>query len=162
MVHPLPMVTPGMMVVLPPIQQSSPMVTGRANSMPSRRGCTSVSCVAAKMDTNGPNCTRFPIVTMPQSRITRLENVEVGIEIISDLDIASVIDINRRLDERAGADPAHYPLQQGLSVLDQGLGRSVVREVCVVLVHEPPRFEAAFYQSRLLCVVPSFLVRVFS
>ncbi|KAI1354468.1 hypothetical protein F5Y01DRAFT_251199 [Xylaria sp. FL0043] len=71
-VQPLPIVTPGMMVVLPPIQQSSPMVTGLAYSIPSRRDCTSVSCVAANMKTNGPNCTRLPIVTMPQSNMTRL------------------------------------------------------------------------------------------
>ncbi|KAI0971069.1 hypothetical protein F4678DRAFT_91493 [Xylaria arbuscula] len=55
MVQPLPMVTPGMMVVLPPIQQSSPMTTGLAYSIPSRRDCTSVSCVAANMETKGPN-----------------------------------------------------------------------------------------------------------
>ncbi|KAI3336903.1 hypothetical protein HD806DRAFT_475120 [Xylariaceae sp. AK1471] len=75
MVQPLPMVTPGMMVVFPPIQQSSPMMTGLANSIPSRRDCTSVSCVAAKMDTKGPNCTRLPIVTRAQSKITRLRVV---------------------------------------------------------------------------------------
>ncbi|KAI1812139.1 hypothetical protein GGS20DRAFT_44171 [Poronia punctata] len=46
-VHPFPIVTPGMMVVFPPIQQSSPIVTGFAYSIPSRRDCTSVSCVAA-------------------------------------------------------------------------------------------------------------------
>ncbi|KAI1363677.1 hypothetical protein F5Y08DRAFT_329175 [Xylaria arbuscula] len=71
-VHPLPIVTPGIIVVFPPIQQSSPMTTGRAYSIPSRRDCTSVSWVAAKMDTKGPNITRFPIVTSPQSNITRL------------------------------------------------------------------------------------------
>ncbi|EGR51607.1 uncharacterized protein TRIREDRAFT_55036, partial [Trichoderma reesei QM6a] len=50
-VHPLPIVTPGMMVVLPPIQQSSPMVTLPPYSMPARREATPVSCVAPKMDT---------------------------------------------------------------------------------------------------------------
>ncbi|KAI0550112.1 hypothetical protein F4679DRAFT_220014 [Xylaria curta] len=72
MVHPFPMVTPGMIVTLPPIQQSSPMTTGLAYSMLSRRDCTSVSWVAANMDTKGPNITRFPISTIPQSNITRL------------------------------------------------------------------------------------------
>ncbi|KAF3761401.1 hypothetical protein M406DRAFT_265858, partial [Cryphonectria parasitica EP155] len=43
MVQPLPMVTPGIMVTLPPIQQSSPMVTGMAYSTPSRRDWTPVS-----------------------------------------------------------------------------------------------------------------------
>lgn len=36
-VHPFPIVTPGRMLTLPPIQQSSPMNTGSANSTPSRR-----------------------------------------------------------------------------------------------------------------------------
>ncbi|KAI0862336.1 hypothetical protein F4860DRAFT_124879 [Xylaria cubensis] len=76
MVHPFPMVTPGMIVTLPPIQQSSPMMTGLAYSMLSRRDCTSVSWVAANMDTKGPNITRFPISTMPQSNITRLAKGE--------------------------------------------------------------------------------------
>lgn len=75
-VQPLPIVTPGMMVVLPPIQQSSPIVTPLAYSTPSRRDCTSVSCVAAKMETKGPNMTRLPMVTMPQSRITRLKRAD--------------------------------------------------------------------------------------
>lgn len=55
MVHPFPIVTPGMMVTFPPIQQSSPIVTWPAYSTPSRRDWTPVSCVAAKMETNGPN-----------------------------------------------------------------------------------------------------------
>ncbi|PSR74472.1 hypothetical protein BD289DRAFT_354870, partial [Coniella lustricola] len=72
MVQPLPILTPGIIVTLPPIQQSSPIETGMAYSTPSRRDCTSVSCVAAKMDTKGPNMTRWPMVTMAQSRMTRL------------------------------------------------------------------------------------------
>ena len=72
MVHPSPMVTPGRMVTCPPIQQSSPIVTSRAYSMFSRRDWTSVSCVAAKMLTKGPNMHRSPMVTSEQSRMTRL------------------------------------------------------------------------------------------
>lgn len=73
MVHPSPIVTPGRIVTWPPIQQSSPIVTSRAYSILSRRECTSVSWVAAKMLTKGPNMTRSPIVTMPQSRMTVLK-----------------------------------------------------------------------------------------
>lgn len=75
-VHPFPIVTPGIMVVLPPIQQSSPMVTLPPYSMPLRRDCTSVSCVAPNIETKGPNRTRWPMVTMPQSRITRLKSLK--------------------------------------------------------------------------------------
>ncbi|PKK50798.1 hypothetical protein CI102_5237, partial [Trichoderma harzianum] len=50
-VHPFPIVKPGMMVVLPPIQQSSPMVTLPPYSIPLRRDWTPVSCVAPNIDT---------------------------------------------------------------------------------------------------------------
>lgn len=71
-VHPFPMVTPARRTTFPPIQQSFPIVTGWAYSILSRRDCTSVSCVAAKMLTEGPIMTRWPIVTRAQSRIVRL------------------------------------------------------------------------------------------
>ncbi|TFK46549.1 hypothetical protein OE88DRAFT_1638215, partial [Heliocybe sulcata] len=72
-VHPSPIVTPGRMTTCPPIQQSFPITTGFAYSMSSLRLCTSVSCVAAKMDTLGPNMTLSPMVTSPQSRMVRLK-----------------------------------------------------------------------------------------
>ncbi|KAI2642527.1 hypothetical protein GGS21DRAFT_176261 [Xylaria nigripes] len=156
-VQPLPMVTPGMMVVFPPIQQSSPMTTGLAYSMPSRRDCTSVSWVAAKIDTKGPNCTRFPIVTKAQSKMTRLirgrAKIEIRIEIIPDPDITTVVQVDRWFYERSGPDLAHDALQHGLPVLREGLQRGVVREVRVVLVHEAPRLEAARQQLRCLRIV---------
>lgn len=71
-VQPLPIVTPGMIVTFPPIQLSSPIETGFAYSTPSRRERTSVSWVAAKMDTKGPNETRLPIFIMLQSNMTKL------------------------------------------------------------------------------------------
>ncbi|KAH8706178.1 hypothetical protein BGZ61DRAFT_350933, partial [Ilyonectria robusta] len=71
-VHPLPIVTPGITVVFPPIQQSSPIVMGKAYSTRLRREATLVSCVAENSDTFGPNSTRFPILTMLQSRMERL------------------------------------------------------------------------------------------
>lgn len=72
-VQPCPMVTPGKITVFPPIQQSSPITTGLAYSTLSRLDCTSVSCVAAIIDTLGPNMTVLPIVTRPQSKIVRLK-----------------------------------------------------------------------------------------
>ncbi|TFK95208.1 hypothetical protein BDV98DRAFT_518227, partial [Pterulicium gracile] len=72
-VHPCPIVTPGRITVCPPIQQSSPIVTGFANSIFSLLLFTSVSCVAAKMLTFGPSITRSPIVTMAQSSMQRLK-----------------------------------------------------------------------------------------
>jgi hypothetical protein len=69
-----PMLTPGKIVTFPPIQQSSPIVTSLAYSISFLRDSTSVSCVAPKILTKGPNITRSPIVTRLQSRITRLEN----------------------------------------------------------------------------------------
>ncbi|KAI4521844.1 hypothetical protein K523DRAFT_243387, partial [Schizophyllum commune Tattone D] len=72
-VQPFPIVTPGKTTTLAPIQQSSPMVIGRAYSMLSRRLCTSVSCVAVSRETLGPNMTRSPIVTRAQSRMVRLK-----------------------------------------------------------------------------------------
>ena len=72
-VTPLPIFTPGKMTTFPPIQQSSPTTTGFPYSMLSRRDCTSASCVAAKMDTLGPNIHRSPIVTSEQSRIVKLK-----------------------------------------------------------------------------------------
>lgn len=54
------------------------METQLAYSTPSRRDWTPTSCVAANIETNGPNMTRFPIVTMPQSKTTRLCEVLVG------------------------------------------------------------------------------------
>lgn len=78
-VHPFPIVTPAMMVTVPPIQQSSPIVTDLAYSMSSRRDWTSVSCVAAKMETLGPNMTLLPMVTRPQSRIHKLGRISSAI-----------------------------------------------------------------------------------
>ncbi|KAF1365810.1 hypothetical protein EJ07DRAFT_94685, partial [Lizonia empirigonia] len=72
-VQPLPIVTPGSITTLPPIQQSSPIITGLPYSMLSLRLCTSASCVAAKMLTLGPNMHLSPIVTRLQSRIVRLK-----------------------------------------------------------------------------------------
>ncbi|KAF2797329.1 hypothetical protein K505DRAFT_144872 [Melanomma pulvis-pyrius CBS 109.77] len=72
-VHPLPIVTPGRITTCPPIQQSWPIVTGIPYSISSRRLCTSTSCVAAKMETLGPNMQRSPMVTILQSRMVRLK-----------------------------------------------------------------------------------------
>ncbi|KAI2629223.1 hypothetical protein GGS26DRAFT_117917 [Hypomontagnella submonticulosa] len=72
-VHPSPIVTPGRITTCPPIQQSSPIVTGLAYSTSSLRLCTSVSWVAVNIDTFGPNITRSPIVTNAQSKMVRLK-----------------------------------------------------------------------------------------
>ncbi|KAH7165312.1 hypothetical protein EDB81DRAFT_638805, partial [Dactylonectria macrodidyma] len=65
-VQPLPIVTLGMMMAFPPIQQSSPISSNR------RRDAISVSCVTANSDTLGPKSTLLPSLTMPQSRMQRL------------------------------------------------------------------------------------------
>jgi hypothetical protein len=72
MVQPFPILIPGMMIVFPPIQQSFPIVTSLAYSSPSRLDWSSISWVAAKMLTPGPNETLSPIVTIPQSSIVEL------------------------------------------------------------------------------------------
>ena len=72
MVQPFPILTPGRMIVFPPIQQSFKIVTSLAYSSPSRLDWSSVSWVAAKMLTPGPNETLSPIFTMPQSSIVVL------------------------------------------------------------------------------------------
>ncbi|KAH7129377.1 hypothetical protein B0J13DRAFT_453587 [Dactylonectria estremocensis] len=69
MVQPSPMVTPGRMTTAPPIQQSSPIVTGFPNSMFSLRLATSTSWVAVVIMTLGPNMTRSPMVTSATSRM---------------------------------------------------------------------------------------------
>lgn len=86
-VHPSPIVTPGRTIVPPPIQQSLPMVTCLEKSIPSRRDCTSVSCVAAKMATDGPRKTRSPIVTRPQSKMTKLAHFNVSLELVLPCDL---------------------------------------------------------------------------
>lgn len=149
-VHPFPIVTPGMMVVLPPIQQSSPISTERAYSRPSRRDCTLVSCVAAKMDTKGPNMTRFPILTKLQSRITRLQKkhksaysscarslpwgiewpvLKVGIKCVPNGYVATIVNLQRGFDEGAFADTTHNLLEHGLPICAERRGCGIVREV---------------------------------
>lgn len=112
-VHPFPMTTPGKMTTFPPTQQSLPIATPRANSMLSRRDCTSVSWVAANMLTDGPNITRSPIVTKPSSRIVMLhvasapgdshgtanENLlSISVERGSNGSITSIVDKKGRLN----------------------------------------------------------------
>ncbi|KAH6908356.1 hypothetical protein BKA70DRAFT_1103479, partial [Coprinopsis sp. MPI-PUGE-AT-0042] len=72
MVHPFPMVTPGRIIAPAPIQQSSPMTIGFANSFNALRELMLVSCVAVRTLTPGPNIVRAPIVTRAQSRMTQL------------------------------------------------------------------------------------------
>ncbi|CCF35112.1 hypothetical protein CH063_06963 [Colletotrichum higginsianum] len=71
-VVPRPMVTPGRMIVPPPIQQSSSMRTGRPYSTNLMRESTLVSWPAQYMLTLGPNWTRSPMMTRLTSRIVRL------------------------------------------------------------------------------------------
>ncbi|KAF1830414.1 hypothetical protein BDW02DRAFT_507656, partial [Decorospora gaudefroyi] len=72
-VTPLPIVTPVQLTTFPPTQQSSPITTGRPYSTLALRLRTSVSCVAAKILTLGPNMHRWPMVTRAQSKMVRLK-----------------------------------------------------------------------------------------
>jgi hypothetical protein len=112
-VHPFPIVIPGIITVFPPIQQSFPIVTSLAYSTPSRRDWISVSWVAAKMLTPGPNNTLSPIWTIPQSSTVKLHIVsdelplhfedlntlEVCVDIRTNGYIASIINPERRVNE---------------------------------------------------------------
>ena len=68
-----PMVTPGRMVTPPPIQQLSPMATGRAHSMRVLRCVGSVEWQAVYMLTLGPTKQSSPMVTGASSSIVRLK-----------------------------------------------------------------------------------------
>jgi len=134
-----PILTPGKIVTFPPIQQSSPIETSLAYSMSFLLDSTSVSCVALKMLTKGPNMTRSPIVTRLQSRITRLDgrrnesapssfpcthiygalvaiSLEIRVKLLPNQDVAPIVDVERGLDERIGAYAAHDLTEHDLSV----------------------------------------------
>lgn len=85
--------------------------------------------------------------------------LEVGVEALPDGDVAAVVDADGRLDECALAYVAHQPLQDGLSVLDDGPVRGVAGEVRVVFVHELAGSEPALEELLNLGVV-SLLVRI--
>lgn len=176
-VQPLPTVTPGRMTVPPPIQQSSPMTTGRANSMLSRREETAVSCVAAKMDTLGPNMTRSPIVTREQSSITVLcrrswlvfligsfgkerggkkdrekDSLHAGIEPLAQRDVTAIVEIQRGFDVGVLADAAQ-DLRELLiaclcAVVHGGVGVVEAWEFRVVAVAPFARLPPRFFQFR--------------
>lgn len=72
---------------------------------------------------------------------------------IPDLDVTSIVEIDRRFDVDVRAEAAHDPLQHVFSVLHERIGCGVVWEMCVVFAHEPSSLEPAFYKLRRLCVV---------
>lgn len=74
-VHPFPIVTPGKMVTLPPIQQSSSMVISPPNSGPCVPFLTSGSsgCVPEKSETLEAINVLAPIRTLQVSRIVQLK-----------------------------------------------------------------------------------------
>ena len=68
----LPIVTPGLMTVFPPIHTSFPIVMGNAYSYSCARNVASIGCPAVNKLTLGANNTLFPIVTLAQSSIVQL------------------------------------------------------------------------------------------
>ncbi|KAI5926184.1 hypothetical protein F4810DRAFT_583627 [Camillea tinctor] len=131
MVHPFPIVTPGRIVVPPPIQQSSSIRMACPNSTNLMRDSTLVSWPAVYMLTLGPIWTRSPMMTKLVSRMVKLQgsvtvslgyraslvrelgvlSLEVHEAVLSNDNIASVVGSEWRLDESACAYTAQECLE---------------------------------------------------
>jgi hypothetical protein len=77
-VTPLPIVTPGRITTFAPIQQSSPIVTGFAYSLPSEPRLSSgeTGCVAVITETLQARRVRSPILTVPASGSRRWQGYD--------------------------------------------------------------------------------------
>lgn len=122
--------------------------------------------------------TLSPIRTMPQSRITRLESkrfntqnshqpgnagnfgdlLEVGVEIITQGDVAAIVDVHWWLDEDSFTDLAEVLLEQLLSIRGERLRSGIIWEMVIVLVHELPCTETALRQFGCLGVVSGLIL----
>lgn len=162
-VHPSPISTPGKITTCPPIQQSLPIFTGLAYSMSSLRLCTSVSCVAAKMDTLGPTITdqRSAIfwdvvgflvdlfhTSVSDCHQTAIKDskVETRIEAIANNRIAPVVEVEGRFQICIFTYPTKYCLEASIAICGKRFGRIIVarRKGSVVLVAELAYFVSGF------------------
>lgn len=111
--------------------------------------------------------TLSPMRTMPQSRTTRLRNeliniryrhefesirvpavfiLKIRVKVISQRNVAAIVDVQRGLDEDTFADLAEVLLEQIFPISGERVRGGIIWEVVVVFVHKLSCTEATIHQ----------------
>lgn len=80
--------------------------------------------------------------------------LDIGIESLSDRNVAPIVYVQRWLHASVVADLPHQFLQDGVPILSHRIERAVDGEVFVILIHEPARPKTTSLQLRDHAVVP--------
>lgn len=73
------------------------------------------------------------------------DTLEVGVETIPERDVTAIVNIEGRLNKDILADLAKDVAEHFLPIGGEGLGGGVIREVVIVVVHEPPSLESTIF-----------------
>lgn len=72
--------------------------------------------------------------------------LEVGVKVVTNADVAAVVNVERRLNEGILTNFTHHVLEHGKSITNERIRGRIVREVAVVLVHHLARTESPIDQ----------------
>lgn len=81
--------------------------------------------------------------------------LEVGVEVVSNRNVTTVVDVERRLDEGVLPNLAQHLGQDPLPLGHQRVVRGIVGEIAVVFVHKSPGTKSSLDKLRRLRVVPA-------